>query len=117
MFPTILSYLSTVLSTVFSVAALLIAAKSYRLKRFPLARLHEVECQLIDIQDQVDRSLKLSRKLNARLASREAREKHVNPENAGNPAQDWTQRPGESAEEWKKRIRQTKLLQGQRPRG
>lgn len=107
----VFAWLSTGLSTIFSVAAIVVAILARRQVRFPHKRLSDVELEVIDLQDQAQSAMKLAKKINARIASREAREKKTTEEQ---PDSSFAQLPGESGADWKRRMR-LKIQQGGKP--
>lgn len=105
----------TGLSTVLSVAAIVTAIRALGVKRFPRKMLFSLVADVEDVKDIQGQQAKLLKKLNARWASRAARERQNDPTPVPTGNDSWAQLPGETSEQWKARIRRTKLVRNERP--
>jgi len=97
-----------------SIAALALAWQKLKLPRglrtdFALLQ-GDIEHDLASIRSSIKR-------LNARVGMREAREKKETDDNGDATASsdEWKQRPGETPDDWKRRIRMGPLRAGRRP--
>lgn len=108
-FPTLLS----MLSTAFALAALIVSLVRIQL---PRRKLGAIDLQLGDIDHDIQSIRSSIRRLNARVGMREARAKKNGPETDETDESDsFAQRPGETPEQWKERMRKGPLRRGIRP--
>lgn len=112
----LLSYLSTGLSTVALVFALLALVVSHRRVAMPQRKLHDIELELGDHAHDIASIRSTTKRLNARIGLREAREK-PNGDAPQSSSNEWAQRPNETPYEWKARLRKGPLLRGIKPPG
>ena len=103
--------ISTGLSTILAVVSIIVAVQARKFRRFPTKRLGELELEVVDLHDQVASAMKLTKKINARVASRQARDAKKEIEDHPDS---WAQGANESDKEWKTRIRR-KIHMGERP--
>lgn len=104
MLPTVVTVLLTVFSTGALAIAVLIVRKADQL-RVPRKRLDAVELAQIDLDERFEALRASFKRLNARIGMREARAKlaeDAEPE----PESDLKQRPNETPQQWKARMRQ-----------
>jgi hypothetical protein len=114
----LLSYLSTGLSTVSLIVAALALYIGRKRIALPRRKLNDLELAIGDLDHDIASLRSTSKRLNARIGMREAREKAQNadPDNGSAATDDeWSQRPGETADQWKARLRRGPLLRGRRP--
>lgn len=102
MLSTILAAFSTVLSTV----ALAVACLSLRKRTSPVRRIHALELESAEQADALDRLVKRFTRLQARISMQKARESATVDDPPKGNGFDTTQQPGESAADWKARMRQ-----------
>lgn len=114
--------LSTGLSTgalVFSLLALWISRQKLS---FPRRKLNDLELQIGDLDHDIASLRSTTKRLNARIGMREARESKkddAQDSNGGVVESDnvWDQRPNETPAQWKARLRRGPLLRGAKPPG
>lgn len=102
--------LLTVLSTVLSTGACVIAYRALRTRRFPLRKLHDLELECSELRHEVDSLTDKFKRLNARTNMRAAREALASQKAEEKPEADHShvslsQQPGETSTEWKARVR------------
>lgn len=108
--------LFTGFSTVFALAAFVVSLRNIAL---PKRRLGEIDLQLGDIEHDINSLRSTIRRLNARVGMRDARDKksgNGTPEPEAAERDPFSMRPGESPEEWKRRMRQGPLRAGIAPK-
>lgn len=104
------TWLSTgaaLLSVMCSTAALVLSWRRWQAPRRLLEQQEDYEHDITSIRSSLKR-------LNARVGMREARDAKSAGVDVGSD-DEWTQRPGESAEDWKNRMRRGPLRRGSRP--
>lgn len=108
--PELFTWLSTgfaLTALVVAGAALALARGRWQAPRRMLALMEDYEHDIASIRSSLKR-------LNARVGMREARDKHSSTV-ADDDTDEWAQKPGESAEDWKLRMRRGPLRRGSRP--
>lgn len=107
--------LFTGLSTIFSIAALIFSYRALRVRRFAPSKFHSLDLKLADLEFQLEQLRTSHKRLNSRVAMRQAREKKDSapepPEEveelpvAMHPSTSPTRQDGESDLDWKRRVR------------
>lgn len=104
-------------SAIVSAWAWLTSRRTYRNSALS-RKLAQLELDNATLETSINGLRDMLKKQSARLAARDRRANDNENGSAGTtPASDWAQKPGETPEEWKRRMRLGPLLRGERPKG
>lgn len=101
----------TIVSTGLSTVAVVLALAALRVRTLPRRRIERCELRCDDLDTRTSQLFTAQRRMQARMAARIRREKADGGHKDGDPlphAQDgpeWAQRPDETRDEWKARLR------------
>lgn len=109
--------LLTGLSTVLAMLALGVSYRALKVRQAPRSAITELDMESAQLRLEVDSLRRSFKRLNARVGMREAREKRDDDTHAepAPSADEWAQRPGETPDDWKRRLRRGPLARGERP--
>jgi len=103
------------LSTGFAIVALAVAVPALVVALLKFRAPRKLQLAMEDYEHDIESIRSSLKRLNARVGMREARD--ANHAKVGSTASDdeWSQRPGESNDDWKARIRKGPLRRGVKP--